>query len=122
MRLIDADALLEWILGQCKSPSCPKSECAFGIRIMKHIDRIPSAQSSPIWHETDEDDPESFPDDDRTVLVSFENFSQPMLGQWRFDPDIGAAWYIGDTDETFIENDLFVDGWWELPRKPEVKG
>ena len=83
---------------------------------------LSEAQPSPIWHETYDDDPESFPDDDRTVLVSFENFSQPMLGQWRHDPDIGGAWYIGDTDETFIENDLFVDGWWKLPRKPEVKG
>lgn len=56
MRPIDGDALSEWILGQCKSPSCPKSECAFGIRIMKHIDRMPSAQPEIIrckdceWH------------------------------------------------------------------------
>lgn len=90
--------------------------------LIDKIEHAPTIEPSPIWHECFDDDHESFPDDDRTVLVSFENFSQPMLGQWRFDPDIGGAWYIGDTDETFIENDLFVDGWWELPRKPEVKG
>lgn len=44
MRLIDADELLKWISGQSKSPSCPKNESAFGLRIMKHIDRMPSAQ------------------------------------------------------------------------------
>lgn len=44
MRLIDADELLKWISGQSKSPSCPKNESAFGLRIMKHIDHMPSVQ------------------------------------------------------------------------------
>lgn len=48
MRLIDADELLKWILGQSKSPSCPKNESAFGLRIIKHIDRMPSAQQEII--------------------------------------------------------------------------
>lgn len=42
MRLIDADELSKWISGQSKSPSCPKNESAFGLRIMKHIDRMSS--------------------------------------------------------------------------------
>lgn len=44
MRLIDADELSKWISGQIKSPSCPKNESAFGLRIMKHIDRMLSVQ------------------------------------------------------------------------------
>lgn len=44
MRLIDADELSKWISGQSKSPSCPKNESAFGLRIIKHIDRMPSVQ------------------------------------------------------------------------------
>ena len=71
------------------------------------------------WHETFEDDPTTFPDSDRNVLVTFANFSLPIIGQWRHDPDEGGCWYLGDTDETFISEGLFVDGWWELPEKPE---
>lgn len=44
MRLIDADELSKWISGQSKSPSCPKDESSFGLRIMKYIDRMPSVQ------------------------------------------------------------------------------
>lgn len=74
-----------------------------------------------IWHECDPDDPSSFPDDDRNVLVSFSNFSVPLLGQWRVDPDGSGNWYDGDSDDTFLSADLYVDGWWELPEKPEAK-
>lgn len=48
---------------------------------------LPSVQPEPQWHECNEDDPDSFPDDDRNVLVSFSNFSLSMIGQWRVDPD-----------------------------------
>ena len=72
------------------------------------------------WHETFEDDPSTFPSDDRHVLVSFSNFSGPMIGRWQVDDDGGGAWYVGDMDETFLP-DLYVDGWWELPKKPEDK-
>lgn len=71
------------------------------------------------WHETFDDDPTTFPDDDRNVLVTFSNFSLSIIGQWRHDPDEGGCWYLGDTDETFVSEGLFVDGWWELPEKPK---
>ena len=71
------------------------------------------------WHEIFEDDLTTFPDSDRNVLVTFSNFSLQIIGQWRHDPDEGGCWYLGDTDETFISEGLFVDGWWELPEKPE---
>ena len=77
------------------------------------------------WHECFEDDPESFPDDDRMVLCSFSNFSLPMIGRWETDEDGGVAWYQGDMlDDTFLADALIVDGWWELPVKPgeEDKG
>ncbi len=73
------------------------------------------------WHETFEDVPGSFPDDERTVLVSCKNCSEPMPGQWRIDEDGGGNWYVGDLDETFLQDGLVVDGWWELPKKPEVE-
>ena len=39
-------------------------------------------QDQTQWHECNEDDPASFPDDDRSVLVSFSNFSAPMIARW----------------------------------------
>ena len=77
---------------------------------------MPSGET--YWHETFEDDPITFPDDDRLVLVSFSNYSVPMLGRWEADDD-GGKWCMGDMDETFTQNDLYVDGWWELPKKLE---
>ena len=73
----------------------------------------------PVWHECFDDDPASFPDNERNVLVSFSNFSLSIIGQWRVDEDGAGCWYLGDMDETFLSEGLFVDGWWELPKKPE---
>ena len=67
------------------------------------------------WHDCILPENGDFPDDDRMVLCSFVNFSLPMLGRWQ-----DGAWYQGDLDETFVQDDLFVDGWWALPEKPEV--
>ena len=69
-----------------------------------------------VWHETEEGNDSTYPDDDRTVLVSFSNCSGALLG--RFD---GGVWRVGDVEETFIEHGLFVDGWWELPRKEKER-
>lgn len=76
-------------------------------------------QPTPEWHECFEEDPASFPDNERNVIVSFSNFSLSIIGQWRVDEDGAGCWYLGDTDETFLSEDLYVDGWWELPKKPE---
>lgn len=83
------------------------------------IKGLPPVRSTPVWHECFDDDPNSFPDDSRNVLVSFSNFSLSIIGQWRVDEGGAGCWYLGDTDETFLSEDLYVDGWWELPKKPE---
>lgn len=44
-RAIDGTVLTDWISGECKSPSCPTNESAFGMRIMKHIERMPTIES-----------------------------------------------------------------------------
>ena len=43
-RAIDGAVLTEWISGECKSPSCPKNESAFGMRIIEHIERMPTIE------------------------------------------------------------------------------
>lgn len=64
---------------------------------------------------------EHLPEDDDFVLMSFENFTLPMIGRYERDEDGGGAWYIGDCDEedTCIANDLFVNAWMELPKHYE---
>ena len=72
------------------------------------------------WHKTFDDDPETFPDTERIVLVSFQNVGFLQLGRWRMNRYTGCGnWYLADEEETFLEYDLYVDGWWELPTKPE---
>ena len=87
--------------------------------IMGDIRKLPPVQPTLEWHECFDEDPASFPDNERNVLVSFSNFSLSIIGQWRVDEDGAGCWYLGDTDETFLSEGLFVDGWWELPKKPE---
>ena len=64
-----------------------------------------------VWNVINPDDESTFPDDDRLVLVSFENFSVPING--RFE---NGTFYIGDSEESFLEHDLIVNAWMELPK------
>ncbi len=59
------------------------------------------------------------PKDDNYVLLSFENFSLPMVGRYEADGDGGGTYYIGDCDgtDTCIANDLIVDAWQPLPTR-----
>lgn len=54
---------------------------------------------------------ERLPDTDDYVLMSFDNFSLPLVGRYESDEDGGGAWYLGDCDEddTCVSNDLFVN-------------
>lgn len=60
---------------------------------------------------------ERLPDTDDYVLMSFGNFSLPLVGRYESDEDGGGAWYLGDCDEddTCVSNDLFVNAWMRLP-------
>ena len=64
------------------------------------------------------------PKDDNFVLLSFENFSLPMVGRYESDGEGGGAYYLGDCDEedTCVANDLFVNAWQPLPEayNPEI--
>lgn len=59
---------------------------------------------------------EGLPEDDRYILLSFENFSLPLVGRYE-ENEKGGAFYIGDCDEedTCASNDLFVNAWKPLP-------
>ena len=61
---------------------------------------------------------ETLPEDDRYILLSFENFSLPLVGRYE-ENEKGGAFYLGDCDEedTCISNDLYVNAWMYLPER-----
>lgn len=66
---------------------------------------------------------ERLPEEDEYVLMSFENFSLPMIGRYEKDNDGGGAWYAGDDDgcDTCSSQDLFVNAWLPLPKPCRVE-
>jgi len=60
---------------------------------------------------------ERLPEEDEYVLMSFENFTLPIIGRFEKDNDGGGAWYAGDADgcDTCSSQDLFVNAWMPLP-------
>ena len=62
---------------------------------------------------------EGTPIDDRYILLSFENFSIPIIGRYEEDKDGCGNFYIGDCygEDTCLANDLIVNAWRELPER-----
>lgn len=60
------------------------------------------------------------PKNDRYVLLSFDNFSVPMVGRYEED-EKGGSYYIGDEMEPCVTQDIFVNAWQPLPL-PYTKG
>ena len=65
---------------------------------------------------------ERLPEEDEYVLMSFENFTLPIIGRYEKDNDGGGAWYAGDADgcDTCSSQDLFVNAW--MPLSEPYKG
>ena len=65
---------------------------------------------------------ERLPEDNKYILLSFENFSLPEIGRYEAKED-GGAFYLGECDEgdTCISQDLYVNAWQPLPEpyRPE---
>lgn len=56
------------------------------------------------------------PKDDNYILLSFENFSLPLVGRYEKDEE-GGAYYVGDCDgeDSCVANDFLVNAWMPLP-------
>ena len=55
------------------------------------------------------------------ILLSFSNFSVPMVGRYEENED-GGAYYIGDEDKSCVSQDIFVNAWQPLPEQYNPKG
>lgn len=57
---------------------------------------------------------ERFPDDDRYILVSFENSTMPDIARYE-ENDEGGTFYPGDDEKSYSSYGLFVNAWMPLP-------
>ena len=58
---------------------------------------------------------EQLPEDGKYILLSFSNFSIPLIGRCKLDGDGGGTFYEGDDDEALTKHDLYVNAWMPLP-------
>ena len=56
-----------------------------------------------------------YPETEEYILISFENFSIPIVGRYE-DDDNGGAFYAGDEDETLVSQGMFVNAWRPIPK------
>ena len=55
------------------------------------------------------------PEDDKYVLLSFENYTGCDIGRYERNEDVGGAYYPGDEDASYNSYGLFVNAWMKLP-------
>ena len=55
------------------------------------------------------------------ILLSFENFSLPLVGRYEEDKN-GGAYYIGDEEYSCVAQDIIVNAWMPLPKSYKEKG
>ena len=87
----------------------------FGLDIAKRIVQEVAAEYNGGWIPIDE----KLPPDDNFILLSFSNFSIPIVGRYEEDEDGGGNFFAGDEDESLISQDLFVNAWMPLPKPYE---
>ena len=88
--------------------------------IRKHLSgKDKDVLASDDWIPVEEDPPKT----DDYILLSFANFSLPLVGRYESNEE-GGAFYLGDCDEedTCISQDLYVNAWRPLPApyRPET--
>lgn len=57
---------------------------------------------------------EQLPEPEAYVLVSFSNFSLPIIGRYDENEE-GGVCFAGDEEESLVSQDLFVNAWMPLP-------
>ena len=62
---------------------------------------------------------EKLPPDDSFILLSFSNFSIPIVGRYEEDEGGGGNFFAGDEDEPLISQDMYVNAWMPLPKPYE---
>lgn len=74
----------------------------------KAIERLESTNWIPV--------DERLPETDDYILLSFANYSIPLVGRYEKDKDGGGNFYVGDDLISCLGNDLYVNAWMKLPK------
>lgn len=61
---------------------------------------------------------ERYPDNGDYILLSFANFSIPVVGRYE-DYAYGGAFYVGDEEESCVSQGMYVNAWQPLPEPYE---
>ena len=56
---------------------------------------------------------ERIPEDDKYIMLSFENFSLPAIGRYEANEN-GGAFFVSDEDLSCVAYGLFVNAWMPL--------
>lgn len=59
---------------------------------------------------------ERIPQSDRYVLLSFKNYSLPLVGRCETDEE-GSSFFVGDETVSCSKMGVFVNAWMELPER-----
>lgn len=54
-------------------------------------------------------------EDDKYIMVSFDNFTLPDIGRYEVDKDGNGAFYPRDDEKNYMAYDLYVNAWMPLP-------
>lgn len=98
------DCILEKVCDPMQTPSDDKYIEAYAMAIK-------ALEQEPEWH-----DSENPPKEDGYILLSFSNFSIPLVGRYDGNEEDGGNYYIGDDDTSALSQDIYVNGWMELPK------
>ena len=63
---------------------------------------------------------ERLPETDDYILLSFANYSIPIIGRCERDKDGNGIFYAGDDLISCLGNDLYVNAWMELPEMGQL--
>lgn len=83
----------------------------FNVDIQHMIENLYSTNG---WTPVDE----GVPTDDRYILISFANFSVPIIGKYEEDEN-GGNFFAGDEDISLLSQGMIVNAWMELPKRYE---
>ena len=116
MRPIDADALRASFKSEIGEHFCEFGGwCSVFKDALRIIDKTPTIDPErlrPRWIPV----AERIPDSDRYVLLSFKNYSLPLVGRCETDEE-GSAFFVGDETVSCSKMGVFVNAWMELPER-----
>lgn len=84
----------------------------FGLKIMDYIENMDDEKENG-WIPVSE----RLPETDDYILLSFANYSIPIVGRCERDKDGNGIFYAGDDLISCLGNDLYVNAWMELPER-----